>query len=273
MSSLTPSICPARSIQNEFGAYLHLYGSATLLRDYPYDVSPVCDDRPFFFYTVQPRDLWKFVTGRHDAADYKVNRAVPLLFGVIGISLLATAIVLVLPPLVLGSRLPRQTSVLRFLLYFVAIGAGYILIQVALIQKFVLFLGHPTYALTVIIFSMLVFSGLGSLFSRRIAGADANRLSCDPGTRGACWWCCWRWSRLPVTEFGIAWPLWAKIGDHRLFISPAGFLMGMPFPTGLTHLEQVAQRVGPLGMVAECGGQRARFGRSRCFWRSTSVCA
>ena len=54
-----------------------------------------------------------------------------------------------------------------FLLYFVCIGAGYILIQVALIQNFVLLLGHPTYALTVIVFSMLISSGVGSFFSRR----------------------------------------------------------------------------------------------------------
>ena len=64
---------------------------------------PVTDDRPFFFYTVQPRDLIQFLAARPDAADYKINRAVPLLFGLLGISLLATLIVLVLPPLVLGS--------------------------------------------------------------------------------------------------------------------------------------------------------------------------
>ena len=58
-----------------------------------------------------------------------------------------------------------------FLLYFLAIGTGYILIEVALIQKFVLFLGHPTYALTVVIFSMLVSSGLGSFLSQKIIGA------------------------------------------------------------------------------------------------------
>ena len=62
--------------------------------------------------------------------------------------------VLALPPLVLGTRLPRQPGVSRFLLYFLFIGAGYILIEVALIQKFVLFLGQPAEALTVVIFSM-----------------------------------------------------------------------------------------------------------------------
>ena len=64
---------------------------------------------------------------------------------------------------------------LAFLLYFLAIGAGYILIEVALIQKFVLFLGHPTYALTVVIFSLLVSSGMGSYCSRQVIGSSAAR--------------------------------------------------------------------------------------------------
>src|SRR6201993_4351119 len=105
--------------------------------------------------------------------DYKINRAVPLLFGMMAVSLLATAIILVLPPIVLGARLPSRKGVRTFLLYFLLIGAGYILVEVALIQKFVLFLGHPTYALTVVIFSLLVSSGLGSFLSRKVV-ADSN---------------------------------------------------------------------------------------------------
>src|SRR5207245_586282 len=77
--------------------------------------------------------------------------------------------ILALPPLMLGSRLPRERNSVKTLSYFAFLGAGYILIQVALIQKFVLLLGHPTYALTVIIFSMLVASGLGSLRSKQAA--------------------------------------------------------------------------------------------------------
>ena len=110
------------------------------------------------------------------SADYKINRAVPLLFGLMGISILATAVILLLPPLVLGSKLPRERGVQTMLLYFLCIGIGYILVQVALIQKFVMLLGHPTYALTVIIFSMLVFSGMGSFFSRKFIGPNDDRL-------------------------------------------------------------------------------------------------
>ena len=79
-------------------------------------------------------------------------------------------VILALPPLVLGARLPRDRGVRCFCCTSCSSAPGYILIEVALIQKFVLFLGHPTYALTVIIFSMLVSSGLGSFFSRRILG-------------------------------------------------------------------------------------------------------
>ena len=102
--------------------------------------------------------------------------AVPMLFSLVGVSLLATMIVLAMPPLVLGTKLPREKGVLKFLMYFLCIGVGYILIQVALIQKFVLFLGHPTYALTVIIFSMLVSSGVGSFLSGKYIGNDDNKL-------------------------------------------------------------------------------------------------
>src|SRR5262249_19001988 len=146
-------------------------------RNYQYDISPVTDNQPFFFYTVQPRDILQFLANASQrSADYKINKAVPLLYALMAISALATLIILALPPMVLGARLPRHKGVLRYLLYFLCIGAGYILIEVALIQKFVLFLGHPTYALTVVIFSMLVSSGLGSYFSRRILGDDDGRL-------------------------------------------------------------------------------------------------
>jgi len=227
---------PDEKFPNPFTELLNASDPQAFYRSYQYDVSPVGDDRPFFFYTVQPRDLIEYFMHPNASADYKINRAVPLLFGLIAISIAATAIILLLPPIVLGSRLPREKGVLRFLWYFVFIGAGYILIQVALIQKFVLLLGHPTYALTVIIFSMLISSGFGSFMSRRfLKGSDA-RLG---------------WALLGVTalvtalaflapvinEIGIPWPLPIKVAVTVLLIVPVGFAMGMPFPTGLTRLE------------------------------------
>ncbi len=228
---------PGDTAVNPFGQLLLTSDPASFEDHYRYDISPVSDDRPFFFYTVQPRDLIEFL--RHantESADYKINRAVPLLFGLLGVSLLATALILILPRLLLKSRLPTETGVFRFLLYFLFIGSGYILIQVALIQKFVLFLGHPTYALTVIIFSMLIASGLGSFWSRRIVGDSQQRLHLVLAGITILV-IVLAFVASPVTMVGAGWPLPVKMLVTSMLIAPVAFLMGMPFPRGLARLE------------------------------------
>jgi len=223
---------------NPFSDLLHSAQPDEYERNYTFDITPVTDNRPFFFYTVQPRDLWNFV--RHasrNIEDYKVNQAVPLLFGLLGVSLVATLLILVLPPLVLGTRLPRQPGVRGFLFYFLLIGAGYILIEVGLIQKFVLFLGHPTYALTVVIFSMLISSGLGSALSRRLVGENEARLIKALGMvalLAAVLGLLTGW--LLTVSVGLPLPLKALMTVALL--APLGFVMGMPFPTGLQKLEK-----------------------------------
>ncbi len=228
---------PGDAPRNAFGRFLLSRDPAAFERDYPFDITPVRDDRPFFFYSVQPRDVWTFLgRGGQEAADYKINRALPLLFGLVGISLAATAVMLALPPLLFGGKLPKGRGVRAGLVYFICIGAGYILIQVALIQKFILFLGHPTYSLTVIVFSMLVFSGFGSYWSRRVTRAPGPGLRAVLAsvaglvfllavTSGA------------VTRTGAGWPLPLKILASVAMVAPAAFLMGMPFPVGLARLE------------------------------------
>jgi hypothetical protein len=161
-----------------------------------------------------------------------------MLFSLMGISIFATLLILVMPRLLLGSRLPREKGVLRYLFYFLGVGVGYILIQVALIQKFVLFLGHPTYALIVIVFSMLVASSAGSFYSKRYIAGDPDK-----------------WRRVlilvpvlvtvlslvsaPLTTALVGLPLALKMLLTVLLIAPVAFLMGMPFPTGLAYLEEL----------------------------------
>jgi hypothetical protein len=228
---------PGEKEENAFAQFLLSPDPDKFLADYQFDVSPVGDDRPFFFYTMQTRDLWKYLMFAGDAADSKINHAVPVLFELLGVSVLATLVVLALPPLLLRARLPVEKGLRGFLFYFVCLGAGYIMIQVALIQKFILFLGHPTYALTVIVFSMLVWSGLGSFYSRRlIRGAHRGRLIMTLiGVAATVSLIAFAAS--PISEFGVGWPLQAKILVTVVLIAPAAFLMGIPFPTGLTWLE------------------------------------
>jgi hypothetical protein len=144
------------------------------------------------------------------------------------ISLAAVLAFLVLPLVVHGAPGNRPVA---SLLYFVAIGLGYILVEVTFIQRLVLFLGHPTYALTVVIFLMLLASGAGSMASRRIV-ADSRRV----------------WMPLILVILALAVyvgilpnllerfvgaALPAKVAICGMILIPLGFAMGMPFPVGL----------------------------------------
>jgi len=101
----------------------------------------------------------------------------------------------------------------------------------------VLFLGHPTYALTVVIFSMLVSSGFGSYASRRLIGGDPRRLSHALGAVAALV-AVLATIMQPVLSAGVGLPFAVKIAATVLMLAPAGFAMGLPFPTGLRMLER-----------------------------------
>ena len=233
---MTAVYVPGDPATNAFGQLLLSKNPAAFQRNYQFDITPVDDNRPFFFYTVQPRDVAAFLLASGGAADVKVNVAVPKLFSALAVSLVAVLIILLLPPVLLGTRLPHDRSVRGFLFYFIAIGTGYILIEVALIQKFVLFLGHPTYALTVVIFSLLVSSGTGSFMSHKVVGDQNGRLAtvlglvvAGVGLLAAI--------IQPVLTAGVGLPLAVKMLATVVMLAPVGFVMGIPFPTGLRLLE------------------------------------
>jgi len=154
-------------------------------------------------------------------------------------------------------------------LYFLCLGAGYILIQVALIQKFVLLLGHPTYALTVIVFSMLVASGAGSYFSRRAVAGDDRKLTVVLIST-AVLVSALAFGSAHLTTAAATWPLPAKLAITSIVIAPAAFLMGMPFPSGLRRLEQrhAASVRWAWSLNSACSARPRRS-----FWRFTSGCA
>jgi spermidine synthase len=197
---------------------------------YPYDVSPVTDNAPFFFFNLKLGQVLR-PGSLQQGMDWKVNLGVAVLGMVLAISLLAVLGFLVVP-LAVGAR-SQQPRPVR-LLYFVAVGLGYILVEIAFIQRFVLFLGHPVYALTVVVFLLLLSSGAGSMASRwwlreaqrpwlpllLIAGALLVYVAILPGLL----------NRL------VGLPFAAKLLVSGVLLIPLGFAMGMPFPAGLRAL-------------------------------------
>lgn len=233
-SELDPLYLPSQQapgpLHNPFSGLIASNDPYAFARSYAYNVAPVHDNAPFFFFTLKAGQILG-EQGLREGIDWKVNLGVLVLLLVLVISFLAVFAFLVLP-LGLKSGDSRPSPVP--LLYFIAVGLGYILVEIAFIQRFVLFLGHPTYALTVVIFLLMLSSGAGSLASRRwltrpervwiplllvfaVIALDATFL---PG----------RLAALVGLPFGL------RVLISGVLLIPLGFLMGMPFPTGLRSL-------------------------------------
>ena len=154
-------------------------------RNYQLDIRPTTDDRPFFFHTTRLADQFDVAFGR----SMLFGNGLSALLTLLGISAALVAAVRRSDP---HRRRSRRVGLARWLAYFGALGAGFMLIEVALLQRFVLLLGHPVYSLTVTLFSLLLGTGLGSVLSRGFttdrgpatrprAGRDRRRLArCSP---------------------------------------------------------------------------------------------
>jgi hypothetical protein len=162
--------------------------------------------------------------------DWKVNLGVAVLAMLLLISFVAVLAFLIVPLILQKERAGNSAS----LLYFVAIGLGYILVEIAFIQRFVLFLGHPTYALTVVVFLMLLSSGAGSVVSKRwIANPARVWLPLSIIASALMVYVC----MLPfILSRLVGIPFAVKLTVSALILTPLGFAMGMPFPAGLRAL-------------------------------------
>lgn len=220
---------PSEPGHNAFAQLLMGNDPAAFARSYAFNVSPVYDNAPFFFFTLKPEQVLD--RNRVRGIDWKVNVGIVVLALVLVLSLASVLAFLIIP---LALRRGERHEKLAPLTYFVAVGLGYILVEIALIQRFVLFLGHPTYALTVVVFLLLLSSGAGSLLSRRWLVRSSHRL--------------WALALivLLISAYVLVLPellssllsfaISTRLALSALLILPLGFVMGMPFPSGLRAL-------------------------------------
>lgn len=156
---------PGRSGEPTFTKLAHSDDRGAFYRDYLLDVSPPTDDRPFFFNLLKPSSIFRSLKGLRGALDHNLYAQVVLVF--LFFVYLALGLLLVCLPLrfKMGKLEGLSMRVFPRLLYFGAIGLGFMLVEISIMQKMTLFLGHPTYSLLVVLFSLLLFTGVGSLLT------------------------------------------------------------------------------------------------------------
>jgi hypothetical protein len=193
----------------------------------PENVTPSTDDNPFFFYTARYGD---FAAAPMSAFTHS-NTAITMTLGLIAVALVACLFYVVGPFIRLARATPLATLTPP-VTFFSAIGVGFMLIEISQMQRLMVFLGHPVYGLSVVLFTILLFGGLGSTTvgarSPR-AGAVTSRivaLLAALTIAGLLTPALTTWARSETTGLRIVLSV--------LLLAPPAFCMGMMFPLGLS---------------------------------------
>jgi hypothetical protein len=200
--------------------------------DYPLDVCPPTDDQPFFFNMRRIGDIFDRQSGYHYGVDPYQLLLVTL--GILG--LLSVAGLLL--PLRLAPRADRPQ--VTGLLYFATIGMGFMLLETVLIQRFVLFLGFPTYALSIVLFALLVFTGVGSAISERLPHTRRTLVSVLGAVVAIV--VVSSLTLLPALSalIDLAFPV--RVVLAVALLAPVGIGLGMPMPLGLARFAALHPR-------------------------------
>jgi hypothetical protein len=258
--------------RDDYARLMHAPDRHTFYAQYPLDVTPTTDDRPFFFHTTRLRNH-AFVAPALRLVGVEVERPVnPGAWATGGLTALLVLLAIssflivlfILGPLAITSRGALGPGWLRSLGYFACLGGAFMLIEVALLQRFVLLLGHPVYSLTVTLFSLLLGTGLGSVLSRRIGDMKVRRAAIVACVAVAVVAILWGSVLPPIVQAAIAWPLPLRLALAVALMTPAGMIMGIPLPAGVrllaaTQPQLVAWAWGMNGALSVLGAILAVF--------------
>lgn len=206
-----------------------------LYRDYVFDIRPATDHRPYYTAYLKTSQIGHFLD---DLGEVSEEWGFVLVLGTLLQSIIFGLIIILIP--VIGLRktmFQRQKGVGRVILYYACLGLGYMMIEIFLIQRLVYFLGDPIFSVSIVIITMLIISGLGSLFSRRFQQNPVRRVRMAVAfvVLAVLFYI---FLLTPLINALIGLPTVLKIILSVLFIAPAAFFMGMPFPSGLSALEE-----------------------------------
>jgi SAM-dependent methyltransferase len=207
-----------------------------------YDYSPPTDERPFFFNLLKPSRALKMneqeTSGGVVGGNVVATTTLLLLFL---ISLLLVVCVIVLPLVMSGLPRMRASSFALSIWYFAAIGLGFMFVQIPAMQRFSVYLGHPTYAVVVILFSMILAAGVGSLVSDRLPIERSQRLVIAVPLAIAALILLVMQAIQPAINHTIRFGLPARCAIVVVLVAPLAALLGFCFPIGMRLVRRLSE--------------------------------
>lgn len=202
------------------------------------DFSPPFDSSPYFFNAVHLTGIPGLLrSGAHGAN----LRAILFLAGFLIAALLLVLFTLLLPATIWTARRPPGPAPLTGgIVYFIAIGLGFMLVEMAMMQQLSIFLGHPIYALVVVLTGLILSSGLGSLLSDKWP-VESSWQSRAPSISAAALVVIYSATVVPAIHVYTAGLLWQRVLVCLALVTPCGLLLGFCFPVGMRWMNVLAQ--------------------------------
>jgi hypothetical protein len=205
---------------------------------YPYEVTPPTDNHPFFGHYFKWSQAPEIIAELGKSWQPFGGAGYFVLLVLLAFAIVMAGLIILLPLAFIPKKSTSFKSAFPNFVYFGLIGLGFLLVEIPLVQHLILYLGHPAYALTTALFSILLFSGIGSQnsarFSQRnvIAGLIVAILISP-------------WFLDLIFDVTLGYKLFFRGLVAIIAIAPLGFLMGIPFPSGVTRIEATAQELIP----------------------------
>jgi hypothetical protein len=216
------------------------------LASYPLNITPPTDDNPFFFNMLRLRDMFNFSLYNQGVTSFNM-RAVFVL-GVLLAVVVFLTLAFIIGPLILTTDKVALRGALPVSVFFGCIGLGFMFVEISQMQRLVVFLGHPTYGLSVVLFSLLLSSSLGSYLTQGLCRNDVRAIGRGAAIRLASLLCL-------LVIFGLVTP-WAlrhlhgettpvRIATAASILGILGVFMGMPFPIGMALASRTVPGLAP----------------------------
>ncbi|MEE9146500.1 MAG: SAM-dependent methyltransferase, partial [Candidatus Tectomicrobia bacterium] len=228
-----------------FAASMALVGAERddFLWRYKFQIAPATDDQPYFFHFFKWRVLPEILALRGQGGLPLLEWGYLMLIVTLLQASAVSFVLIVLPLRVLRYGVASRWYWRRTGCYFAALGLAFLFIEIAFMQRFILFLSHPLYAIAVVLGAFLVFAGLGSSYAARVtqrAQASQAQPAGRPTVVAVAGIVIIALLYLvflePLFQLCLSFPAVVKIGLTLALIAPLAFCMGMPFPLGLARV-------------------------------------
>jgi spermine/spermidine synthase len=222
--------------------------SEVFIDEYKFNIAPPTDDKPYFFQFFKWRTLPEIISLLDSGGIFLLESGYLLLIAALIQAIVASLLLIVLPLWLWKSKLgiqPDNQNYKRVLVYFFCLGLAFLFIEIAFIQKFILILHHPLYAITTVLCVFLLAAGGGSYVSKRLSKNTSKTIIFLPVAMIALLSISYSLNFESISSFLLSKDDVGRYLGSILLIVPLGFFMGMPFPMALSKLSQTMPELIP----------------------------